>query len=1147
VSIPEDKSATIPKRIAFIRNFIVQRFFPEVLKVKARKGQKPKSKYSWRKLEDVLGEKGAKHFLGMAGEKSHLVLNQLADFIEGFHKELKEELENKKESSKNSDGLNLQDCKKLLRTEDILLILQQFGQLSIEEKKKLGLIEESDGKVLKDWSGGQDEVLLQQSFINTKLYDQWRHHESSLNVYRASIGVDYVQEIYSQKPYGRDKVEEWINRAIKEVLQDIPDNLFNAIAKDFQQKVEQEIDEILLQSGVKEIYDLSPKPASKQLSIPDWEPYYIDRYLTPGYVQRLTQSVIENSLLAEDFPISISSISLEKIDSFPCLSTWDIFDAQRLAKTTNDSKKDHHFEMIGIFPPEAYQAIVHFKIIFDKGTEKESSVEFSLCSRGAGGTQSHVIKIINSMLFLGIPCLEDFFPIAHDVFINQEFIQYNISSPVWTHCFVKLCQNDVIAKAMLQSKTQNEILFYEQFASNNAIGRGDYCGFSTLDSAAKAALYARLRAIRSTTINITDYIEELKEKIEITELQRQAHSYVESYPFSSLAKISYLQENILKQKCDENKYQCIETLLEITETYLDEGSYQNAGRYLLTLSSDYKMSVFSQRMMDLFSSLLNGKNLEQVEDESQEQAHNDLLSNYISSSQIIRYEICRALYVYFHDPTVKDTEQSSIWQQLIPEESLKQRTKGDIAWKILDRACQHLSVRFSKYYVIHEVSQAVFSSHYYLLAKIFMLRSQLMVFFSKQISRKKYLPTDDAYRDTSKPRTPELTQTARLYLLEKTRIYACFDGDDVLYSIATAYQCWAYIMEYFHECGPGKLNSKKEAYIKTIKNLRDEALLSYANTGLKCYNQIKAKSGISEELNEKIGRYYISKIPPIMEYSDTNQKPGEHNDKLYLDMSLLSVRTKWIKTDNNQRFPNIIFMFGVKSSYLLFIRGLYLLCNDWRYSSPEDEFKKTKKDTSVSDLDKKFERAYHLLELAWATADDGGLLESFENNQFEFTRNFKVPAESESRRGGDGEIDSNSYYAASVRDLYPYRVTEIADFAKIFAAVCALLRFYTILDQGDRERIKQRHEKDINKLLNSLHRQKHCEYLKGKGEPFENQDIYNGCFREIFEACKKTLLESMQTAKTYSYSSQQKDHIAFVQERKNILLKKIFYTFSTTQ
>jgi hypothetical protein len=76
-------------------------------------------------------------------------------------------------------------------------------------------------------------VLLQQTLINTKLYDRWRHHESSLNFYRSSIGVDYVQEIYSQKPYDRKQVNRWIERTIEEVLQDIPPELLKNTSQEF--------------------------------------------------------------------------------------------------------------------------------------------------------------------------------------------------------------------------------------------------------------------------------------------------------------------------------------------------------------------------------------------------------------------------------------------------------------------------------------------------------------------------------------------------------------------------------------------------------------------------------------------------------------------------------------------------------------------------------------------------------------------------------------------------------------------------------------------------------------------------------------------------------------------------------------------------
>ena len=62
-----------------------------------------------------------------------------------------------------------------------------------------------------------------------------------------------------------------------------------------------------------------------------------------------------------------------------------------------------------------------------------------------------------------------------------------------------------------------------------------------------------------------------------------------------------------------------------------------------------------------------------------------------------------------------------------------------------------------------------------------------------------------------------------------------------------------------------------------------------------------------------------------------------------------------------------------------------------------------------------------------------------QNCDFLIKRNFKTSI-IEKRIGQDGEIDSNSYDAASVRDLYPYRITEIADFGKIYAAACCSIK-----------------------------------------------------------------------------------------------------------
>ena len=502
------------------------------------------------------------------------------------------------------------------------MLLRRFNELSIEEKQQLGLIQKNDNNQWNDWSLGKEEALLQQALINTRLYDKWRYHESSTDIYRSSIGVNYIQKLYSGIPYDISQIDDWIAISVKECLKDIL-TLFDN--KDKRKKLESilfkkaknQIDNILIQSGAETLSRLSEKSSKT----------YINRYLTPGYIKRVTQSVVENVLLNEQIPIYIHSITIDKIDTIP------------LSDFSKDLSRN-------ILLKDTYKATVTFHIRPKEETSEKSIIKYSVSSIGTGGTLSQVIKIINSTILSGVSCLKDFFPIAHDIFINQEIIQYNISSPVWTHCLVQLCENNIINKTMYASRS--EILPYEQLSDSNYIGRGDFCDFDILKSAAKAALNARLRAIRYTNIDLTQYMKEICQKIEISKIRYKAQNYVTSYPFSSFAKISCLEEDILQPHKNKirilNKYQLIDTNLEIAETYLGEGCYKKAYEYLIKLSKLYNMDELSEQVIEWY--LQYKENSEIPNDISYQNNTNNFL-HIASSSHLIRYEICRAMYHYF--------------------------------------------------------------------------------------------------------------------------------------------------------------------------------------------------------------------------------------------------------------------------------------------------------------------------------------------------------------------------------------------------------------------------------------------------------------------------------------------------------------------
>ena len=139
---------------------------------------------------------------------------------------------------------------------------------------------------------------------------------------------------------------------------------------------------------------------------------------------------------------------------------------------------------------EATQVILEFYVKVPQGyeptldlpylsSEDGGRIDFTVSSTGIGGTLSHVIKVINRALLHDIPCLAEYFPIAHDLTSTQAIVQDNVASPVWAHSLVKLCRRDTLGDTLKDFQLQG-YQEYEEFSFGDPLGQGDYCGFDFL-------------------------------------------------------------------------------------------------------------------------------------------------------------------------------------------------------------------------------------------------------------------------------------------------------------------------------------------------------------------------------------------------------------------------------------------------------------------------------------------------------------------------------------------------------------------------------------------------------------------------------------------------------------------------------------------
>jgi hypothetical protein len=268
-----------------------------------------------------------------------------------------------------------------------------------------------------------------------------------------------------------------------------------------------------------------------------------------------------------------------------------------------------------------------------------------------------------------------------------------------------------------------------------------------------------------------------------------------------------------------------------------------------------------------------------------------------SGALIIRYLICWANYYYLYDVTEKST------YYLPPDCPSDVNQEGLVAraWNRLNEAQTHVRIRMQKYVAINEVSQSVFSPHYYLLAHIAFLKAKLMLFFPRLIPLDSELPTD---YQSGRERVEASIHWGRLYLIEKARLYAAADGEGEVYSCYASMQCWIYIISAYanqealnlrpnlggSEVNFGTLSA--ENCLEWAKKLRNHAIISYADSGRKYYYQIKEKSGLPYDNLERFGAYFIQTIPAIFEFRGGSESSESQslNHFLSLDMSLLAIK-----------------------------------------------------------------------------------------------------------------------------------------------------------------------------------------------------------------------------------------------------------------
>jgi hypothetical protein len=801
------------------------------------------------------------------------------------------------ESAKNKDSLAQKMINKFTQQEKER-VLKKYAQLSLDERDKLKLLVHPEAGLLEQLKEIITDEIQQDSLDVVSFYKQ------AINLYSSQKQQhSYLKSLDPNDNQNLDEslklvnqIIEYIQPRLKKYYQHLSTGSEQEIIKDLVDKILREVSRTEFQAGLRQI-----KTVVGQC------PDFVQNNLTSDsisnlFLESLSNSIIKNNLLGDKFPVYIDYLEIEKVKPLPLklyrgktgLINTDFLD---------DPEDENEYYAQGLEKQIAYRVRVYFYVYppenwkpkptleekeisqFFKQEESNSRLEFCEEVVGVGSPIAHITTAINRFLFEGIDILkkQGYLPVTQKIVSEDKVIGNTRNSAVWSYSLVKLCKQEDVKKSL-----EGEIN-YNQIVADQELATGEFYGFDLLESAAKSALHARLRAIEKTAIDSQQYLQQLCQRIEEKYILEKAEKWIKFYPFSLRAMQDYLEKKLFKDKYrnwDERNFKEVnnnqawsrvayEAHLAIIQVYLQEGLYRIAQKYLEVIKPHIEKGRLDDKLL------------------------------------VSLYHICLFDYHFYTD---------------LEDEERDHQERGSAirkAEEYLNTAEEYLQKYLKEYAIIGEYSQTNAHPFFYYLSRIYSHRAKIYIFFP-YIAQ---LPN---------PKTHLLIEPLRL--LEKARIYAARDGDANYYAYWTVYQIWSYLITAY--VGDTKLlkgQFTRQNCLEWAERLIKNALDCYGERGRKSYQQIKNYSGkqtefsISNIVYEQYNDIYVQTIPPIIEIGKGSSHLDEFYQKIFqssqsqqkiiqLPMSALTY------LDSNS--DNKIYLFGIHASLLLFGLGLVELCKD---------------------------------------------------------------------------------------------------------------------------------------------------------------------------------------------------------------------------
>lgn len=842
---------------------------------------------------------------------------------------------------------------KVLNKMEIVRILKKHGELTRNEKKKLHLPVDLVSFVKDNYIDKKSLFTVAETGRGS--VDESIDHKNDPDLKKIIVSVLRLE--IQNKNLAED------DRYIQIILE----------------KVTNQINSIKVQSGLGNISKLNNVVSVNNRAGLDRASNKIFNTVLPTEsLRELIKNIIINTELTKCFSIELEHIEVHKKEFLP-VETKDDNQIINHSLLKYDNNSTDIERVVSVFKNKhTYVVKVKFCLNIVNDKSQPEKIYFTEEVRGTSSIISLIRKALNRAIFWDIDCLRDFFPVAQEIFLEDQLFFGHSLAAVLSKSRVRLVKLDDLQELLEeqecikyfmrnQSKTDEineqseeaKPVDFDCYVEGSDVVDGSYCGFDLIESIALSGFFARLKLLQELNIDPKTYMRNIVRRIREQKHLTQGRKYLRSYPFSLLAMENYLTNEILKKggyfNQEEKRWSNVayQAFFDIIGGYLNEGLYHAVGDKLKQLES-----------------------------------HQKYFSHFFKAD----YYLCQAEYAFLSENNIDENSR---------------RENIDECIKYIDHAENELKLRVLEFFRIGELSQGNLSPLFSYWARIYALKGRLNLFFPGQLNQNTSVSVS------------ELLST--LIYLGNARINSARDGNSDLASEVAAYQSWAYFIQAY--LGDQYQGLRKEECITWAKKLINHTLIGFQNSSDEAYKDYMET--IFSEYTDKNDLYQLHEsgleiqrpafIRLLTDYNLQKSQPKDERDSYNISSKL--IKRELIQISDQDATNSHLTLFGQHSAYYFFAYAMMKLCDDY----PEK--------TNISEIYKNFEKAFDYFYCSFSIAFGGAELN---NTRTRLNRNSKLIPK------GIDQPDNfviDRFNVSSLKGLYFHRIVELVDLSRIFASL----------------------------------------------------------------------------------------------------------------